>query len=80
MKSGSLNFLELSGPLQACNGTDFTYIQYIPQSCRKKKAVSYQPHSNNIHQLYNSLLALFDGKHNGEESPEDNADVVFLRG
>ena len=22
MKSGNLNFLELSGPLQACNGTD----------------------------------------------------------
>ena len=24
MKSGNLNFLEPSGPLQACNGTDFT--------------------------------------------------------
>jgi len=22
MKSGNLNYLELSGPLQACNGTD----------------------------------------------------------
>ena len=28
-----------------------TDIQYIPQSCRKKV---YQPHSNNIHQIYNS--------------------------
>ena len=26
MKSGNLNFLEPSGPLQACNGTDFTEI------------------------------------------------------
>ena len=28
MKSGNLNFLETSGPLQACNGTDlpFTYV------------------------------------------------------
>ena len=24
MKSGNLNFLEISGPLQACNGTDLT--------------------------------------------------------
>jgi hypothetical protein len=27
-KSGSLNFLELSGPLQACNGTDLTFITF----------------------------------------------------
>jgi len=26
MKSGNLNFLELSGPLQACNGTDLPFI------------------------------------------------------
>ena len=26
MKSGNLNFLEPSGPLQACNGTDFFYV------------------------------------------------------
>jgi len=26
MKSGSLNFLEPSGPVQACNGTAFTYL------------------------------------------------------
>ena len=25
MKSGNLNFLEPSGPLQACNGTDLTF-------------------------------------------------------
>ena len=30
-----------------------TYIQYIPQSCRKKKII-YQPHSNNTHHLYNT--------------------------
>ena len=27
MKSGNLNFLEPSGPLQACNGTALPYIQ-----------------------------------------------------
>ena len=27
MKSGNLNFLEPSGPLQACNGTAFLVIQ-----------------------------------------------------
>ena len=28
MKSGSLNFLEPSGPIQACNGTAFTLYMY----------------------------------------------------
>ena len=28
MKSGNLNFLEHSGPLQACNGTAFTHCIY----------------------------------------------------
>ena len=27
-KSGSLKFLEPSGPVQACNGTDFTLISH----------------------------------------------------
>jgi hypothetical protein len=27
MKSGSLNFLEPSGPVQACNGTAFTFYE-----------------------------------------------------
>ena len=31
MKSGNLNFLELSGPLQTCDGTDlpFTFYRFI---------------------------------------------------
>ena len=29
MKSGNLNFLELSGPLQAWNGTDLIIINFI---------------------------------------------------
>ena len=37
MKSGNLNFLEPSGPLQACNGTALpAYLQ----SCEKRHAVS----------------------------------------
>jgi hypothetical protein len=28
MKSGNLNFLETSGPLQACNGTDLSFTLY----------------------------------------------------
>ena len=28
MKSGNLNFLEPSGPLQACNGTALTFFIY----------------------------------------------------
>jgi len=29
MKSGNLNFLEPSGPLQACNGTDLPFTNYL---------------------------------------------------
>ena len=29
MKSGNLNFLETSGPIQACNGTDFYNSMYV---------------------------------------------------
>ena len=29
MKSGNLNFLEPSGPLQACNGTLFAFLQIV---------------------------------------------------
>ena len=35
MKSGNLNFLEPSGPLQACNGTD------LPLSCRLAISIKY---------------------------------------
>jgi len=35
MKSGNLNFLEPSGPLQACNGTA------LPLQLRKKKITPY---------------------------------------
>ena len=32
MKSGNLNFLEPSGPLQACNGTDLPYSQHSQET------------------------------------------------
>jgi hypothetical protein len=32
MKSGNVNFLEPTGPLQACNGTDLLYFIYLPVS------------------------------------------------
>ena len=37
MKSGNLNFLEPSGPLQACNGTALPYIamRYHQAGCYK---------------------------------------------
>jgi len=31
MKSGNLNFLEPSGPLQACNGTALPFLSFIYQ-------------------------------------------------
>jgi len=38
MKSGNLNFLETSGPLQACNGTALPY-QYL----QLVEALLYKP-------------------------------------
>ena len=40
MKSGNLNFLGPSGPLQACNGTDFLHTDYVGE-CRKRSDVSW---------------------------------------
>ena len=37
MKSGNLNLLEPSGPLQACNGTVFYYINKAHVGCKKAK-------------------------------------------
>jgi len=28
-KTGNLNFLKLSGQLQACNGTDLSFLRYV---------------------------------------------------
>jgi len=35
MKSGNFNFLETSGPVQACNGTDlmFIYVNNMVNTC-----------------------------------------------
>jgi len=32
MKSENLNFLEPSGPFQACNGTDLRIVEYVESS------------------------------------------------
>jgi hypothetical protein len=34
MKSGNLNFLEASGPLQACNGTASLFFTFIRETNR----------------------------------------------
>jgi hypothetical protein len=36
MKSGNLNFLEPSGPLQACKGTALTFTKLKWRNLRKK--------------------------------------------
>ena len=57
MKSGNLNFLELSGPLQACNGTALTFTTYVAASrCRGRDGISSTtPASSNIGGLYQKL-------------------------
>jgi hypothetical protein len=36
MKSGNINFLEPSGPLQACNGTALTFLHILEQFPEKQ--------------------------------------------
>ena len=38
VKSGNLNFLEPSGPLQACNGTDLPLLPHKRYDFQKKKS------------------------------------------
>jgi len=46
MKSGNLNFLETSGPLQACNGTGLLYLYlYLLRSIM---TISQKPFNDNI--------------------------------
>ena len=51
MKSGNLNFLGPYGPLQACNGTDFTYI-YIDTKSK----------NHCIYVKFQSVLSVFYNK------------------
>jgi hypothetical protein len=39
MKSGNLHFLELSGPIQACNGTALTALYYFKVYAREIKNI-----------------------------------------
>ena len=50
MKSGNLNFLEPSGPLQACNGTDLHLPIFIMLSLMQKMAACFgRKHSDLYH-------------------------------
>ena len=55
MKSGNLNFLELSGPLQACNGTALPFTLMMEVTCFSKMLVQLEL------QLYIPLEILLHG-------------------
>ena len=44
MKSGKRNFLEPSGPLQACNGTDLPFIHVFISFCFISRVFRYSNH------------------------------------
>ena len=48
MKSGNLNFLEPSGPLQACNGTDLPFTVIVASSWLRVLFVSIMHVQTNI--------------------------------
>ena len=41
MKSGNLNFLEPSGPVQACNGTDLIFFKKTCCYIKKNREIEY---------------------------------------
>jgi len=59
-KSGNLNFLEPSGPLQACNGTDlpftpnFIFVKIV-QTISREKEVNSEFQNQNKNSLENRL-------------------------
>jgi len=57
MKSGNLNFLEPSGPVQACNGTDLPLPLGILLLIRVKKYLCQQ--AENTRGLYACSVQLF---------------------
>jgi len=47
MKSGNINFLERSGPLQACNGTDLPIYLFIQRSPAEPPTCTDEPSFRN---------------------------------
>ena len=71
MKSGTLNFLEPSGPLQDFNGTDLLYLLYI----RGVQVNQDTLQLNGTHQLlvYADDVNILEG---GVRTIEENADPL----
>jgi len=58
MKSGILNFLEPSGPLQACNGTAFTFIGRKLEAAVYSEAVCTRQHGVISQKRVHSTISL----------------------
>ena len=66
MKSGNLNFLEPSGPLQACNGTALPFFSLIIQLRKCERLVScllsskvVMPKKKKLHIVCNGMSSIF---------------------
>ena len=59
MKFGNLNFLELSGLLQACNGTDLPYLELFSQGygADSPRVLTSYPYTENLYLVSNRLIA-----------------------
>jgi hypothetical protein len=55
MKSGNLNFLELSGPLQACNGTALTFTFLLVERTPYKVSLTLWNTCQNLSQITGPL-------------------------
>ena len=91
MKSGNLNFLEPSGPLQACNGTALPLPLPLPHSNHQfvssitKSIMTLQKHSfiflpdryqGNVHLLFDKVLE-FPVTYAGNGSPQHAQDLSY---
>jgi len=63
MKSGNLNFLEPSGPLQACNGTAFTSPNIVRViKSRRMRWAGHVGHMEEKRGLYRVLMGKSEGR------------------
>jgi len=80
-KSGNLNFLEPSGPLQACNGTDIPYHYIVTYCCPLRSGTIALQHISRTHmRLY--PLEIFNDNEEVEVAVRDlsgNAKATFVR-
>jgi len=59
MKSGNLDFLEPSGSLKACNGTDLPYVNVTGHACHRQTLLAVGILRTQLHTLWFYMFAIY---------------------